>query len=267
MEFKYEDFFELINKGQIKEAFSYRASFTPEYLYKFISLKEDNECKDNKDRFYSLENNLLWLGVPEKQNDPYEFKGLYWDDKSLKEAGVSQEAIDGADILLHKKIALTAFTANMNDNLSMWAYYANNHQGFCVKYKVGNKYSIRNVIYGEQRKTVTKTFLSLLRNPFRDKNFMEEAEKDMAILQDKFFYKHDSWSYEKEYRALYPCDANGIGLNVSISELGLSVAEIYSGINCSEENKRELARIAKKLKVPYKECAISATDFTVFHER
>lgn len=53
-------------------------------------------------------------------------------------------------------------------------------------------------------------------------------------------------------------------MNVSVDELWLRVEEIYSGINCSKENKKELSRIASKLKVPYKECSMSDVDFTVF---
>ena len=114
-----------------------------------------------------------------------------------------------------------------------------------------------------------KPFINFLQQGFRgfklgDVKLIEESQKHSAILQDKFFYKHTSWEYENEFRALYPFEGTETGLNVSIAELSLSVEEIYSGINCSEENKKELSRIASKLKVPYKECSMSDVDFTVF---
>ena len=273
--FNYEYFYSLIKSGEIDAAFDYRASFTPEYIYKFYPLTDDpvnEEQKQlNQKRLYSLENNMIWFTSPEKQNDPYEFKGIYWDDNKLLQVGVPQQSIEYTKELLFKRILLAAFTSNMNDNLSMWAHYANNHQGYCVKYKVGNKRTIRNVIYSSSRTSMTNTFMNFLQQGLRgvklgDVKLFEESQKHSAILQDKFFYKHASWEYENEFRALYPFDGTETGLNVSIDELSLSVEEIYSGINCSKENKKELSQIASKLKVSYKECSMSDVDFTVFRD-
>lgn len=271
--FNYEYFHSLIKSGEIDAAFDYRASFTPEYIYKFYPLADnpvDEQQKQlNQKRLYSLENEMIWFASPEKQNDPYEFKGIYWDDNKLLQIGIPQQSIEYTKELLFKRILLAAFTSNVSDNLSMWAHYANNHHGYCVKYKVGNKRTIRNVIYSSNRTSMTNTFINFLQQGFRgfklgDVKLIEESQKLSAILQDKFFYKHTSWEYENEFRALYPFDGTETGLNVSIAEISLSVEEIYSGINCSEENKKELSRIASKLKVPYKECSMSDVDFTVF---
>lgn len=214
---------------------------------------------------------LVWFSNPEKQNDPYEFNGIYWDEDRLLAAGVQQGSIDNAKELLFHRLCLSAFTSNMSNNLSMWAHYANNHHGYCVKYRVGNKRTFRNVIYGDQRKALTNTFLHFLQQAdlgenLGNRDFINEALKDSAILQDKFFYKHISWAYEHEYRALYPFDGTTFGTNVPISELSLTVDTIYSGINCSDGNKEKLAQIASTLGVPCKKCAIHPTDFTVFKE-
>ena len=116
---------------------------------------------------------------------------------------------------------------------------------------------------------MTNTFINFLQQGLRgfnlgDVKLIEQAQKYSAILQDKFFCKHTSWAYENEFRALYPFDGTETGINVSVDKLSLSVEEIYSGINCSEENKKELSRVASTLNVPYKECSISDVDFTVF---
>lgn len=269
IKFEYEQFFDLVKKGKINEAFDYRATFTPEYLYKFYWLTDDSTDENNKKRFYSLRNNMIWFAKPEKQNDPFEFNGIYWEEERLLEAGVRQESIDRAKELLFHQISLAAFTSNMSNNLPMWAHYANNHQGYCVKYKVGNKRIFRNIIYGNQRKSLTNTFLHFLQQAHQgmtldNEKFIKEAVVNSAVLQDKFFYKHISWSYENEYRAIYPFDGKTSGLNVPIKELKLSVEEIYCGINCSDTNKNELSQIASVLRVPCKECSISDTEFTVF---
>lgn len=206
------------------------------------------------------------------QNDPYEFKGMYWKTKELLDVGVQQQSIDNAYDLFFCKIALAAFTANMSNNLPMWAHYANNHHGYCVKYKVNNKRIFRNVIYDDNRYPVTNIFLNFLQHGLylmSDSNskLLTQVKKDFVILQDKFFLKHTSWAYENEYRALYELNESTMGLNVPISELELSVEEIYSGINCCENNKLILSQIADSLGVPYKECSMSDTIYTVFEEK
>ena len=269
--FDYSRFIELIESGQIEPAFDYRATFTPDYLYKFYSLVDNPHDDKNRKRLKSLENNFIWFAIPELQNDPYEFEGIYWDKQELIKAGIPKQSVDFAQELFFQKIALAAFTSNASNNLPMWAHYSNNHQGYCVKYKVIQKRAFRNIIYTNCRKSVTKTFLSFLQQGFRgittgDKQKLIQAKMDSAILQDKFFCKHSSWEYENEFRALYPFNGCGSGLNVPLCQLGLVVEEIYCGINCSKENKKELSRIASVLKVPCKECSKSHTEFTVFHE-
>lgn len=270
--FDYKQFLDMVSAGRIEDAFDYRATFTPDYLYKFFPLVDNSKDKKNQQRFYSLANNYLWFATPEVQNDPYEFMGLYWDEDQLLKMGVQQRSIDDTKTLLLKQIALTAFTSNMDNNLPMWAHYANNHHGYCVKYKVGNKHTIRNVIYDSQRISMTKTFLNLIHMinkgiTMQDKSFIDEANIYSAVLQDKFFYKHNSWEYENEYRALWPFESDKTGFNLPIAELSLTVQEIYSGINCSDENKKELSNIATILNVPFKECAMSNSEFTVLVEK
>lgn len=270
--FDYQYFLDMVSAGRIEDAFNYRSTFTPDYLYKFFPLVDDSNDKMNQLRFYSLTNNYLWFATPEVQNDPYEFMGLYWDEDELLKMGVQQHSIDDTNILLLKQIALTAFTSNMDNNLPMWAHYANNHHGYCVKYKVRNKRVIRNVIYDTQRISMTKTFLNLIHMinkgmKMQDNRFIDEAKINSAILQDKFFYKHISWAYENEFRALWPFEGHKTGFNIPIDELSLTVEEIYGGINCSDSNKKELSKIATMLNVPFKECTMSNTEFTVLVEK
>lgn len=268
--FDYGQFHNLMTEGKIDEAFDYRASFTPDYLYKFYPLVDNPVDDFNDKRFYSLANNYIWFATPEMQNDPYEFEGIYWDDNILIEAGVPKQSIEYAKQLFFYQIVLSAFTANMSNNLSMWAHYANNHHGYCVKYKVRNKRVFRNVIYTDHRISMTKTFLNFLHQGLRglsigDVSLLEKAKIDSSIFQDKFFCKHTSWEYENEFRALYKSDGEKTGLNVPIDELGLTVVEIYSGINCESKNIKELERIASTLQVSHKECKKHEREFTIFY--
>lgn len=269
MEYSNNKYLEFLHDGFINEAIEYRASCVPDYLYKFFWLTDNLEDGENKKRLQTLENNQLWFAAPTLQNDPYEFRGIYLDEKKLLELGVTPESISTTAELLLKRVLLTSFTANMSDNLPMWAHYANNHRGFCVKYKVRKKHAIRNVTYEDKRISIASIFCSFLRaaqySDIRcDKNAFLQAQIYATIMQEMFFFKHRSWEYEHEYRGLYSVEKETKGINVSLSELGLSVVEIYCGINCCEHNKKRLSGIAAILEVPCKECKTSSTSFTVF---
>lgn len=270
MEYSCEKYLNFVADGKIEEAIAYRAQFTPDYLYKFFWLSNNpRDDAENEKRFYSLEHNQIWFAAAAKQNDPYEFKGIYLDHERLLQLGMSQDIILQSSELLIKKTILTAFTSNMNDNLPMWAHYSNNHHGFCVKYKVDRKQAIRNVTYDKQRISIANTFTSFINAAHQytiggSADQLQKAQIYGTIMQELFFYKHDSWEYEHEFRAVLPVDHEMVGMNINISEFGLSVSEIYSGINCSTMNKNRLAEIAQKIGVPFRECKTSDHAFAVF---
>lgn len=269
MQYSNNKYFEFLHNGLINEAIMYRASCVPDYLYKFFWLSENPEDDGNKKRLQTLEDNQLWFAAATAQNDPYEFRGIYLDEEKLLELGVTPESISNAAELLLKGVLLTSFTANMSDNLPMWAHYANNHRGFCVKYMVGKKQAIRNVTYEDKRISIANIFCNFLQAAHQsatvfDQHAYLQAQIYATIMQEMFFLEHRSWEYEHEYRGLYPVEIENTGMNVSLADLGLSVLEIYCGINCCEHNKKRLSDIATKLGVPCKECRISSHNFTVF---
>ena len=270
MEYSSEKYFRLLEEGKFEEAIAYRAEQIPDYLYKFMPLFNDiKDDEENKKRLESLENNQIWFASAAKQNDPYEFNGIYLDKEKLLALGMPNDLIDKASDLLLRSTILTAFTANMHDNLPMWAHYSNNHCGFCVKYKVENKQSIRNVTYEERRIPIASIFVNFVNAAHQyeatgDMEYLQKVQFYSTIMQEKFFCKHSSWAYEHEYRAILPLENEIDGMNVDISVIGLCVSEIYCGINCNEKNKSELARISAKIGVPIHECKPSNTAFTVF---
>ena len=74
----------------------------------------------------------------------------------------------------------------------------------------------------------------------------EQAEFYSTIFLQNLFIKAKSWEHEKEYRIVYPLD-NSIGMNVSVSDLGLRTSRIIAGINCSENNIIKLNDISNEL--------------------
>ncbi len=120
-------------------------------------------------------------------------------------------------------------------NELMWAHYANNHKGVCIKYHFEND--------------ITK-FADKNKNQiayFRDIEYtldMDIYRKNGAInLQDAFFVKGKAWEYENELRLL-AYDPNGTGDYASI-EAKDSIAVVYFGLKCPKDKKAEIIEILK----------------------
>lgn len=268
MEYSISKYLNLLEKRHADEALKYRASFVPDYLYKFFWLSDDPDEEGNKMRLYTLSSNQLWFAGASAQNDPYEFQGMYIDEDELISYGFSTTAAESVkDKLLNSQL-IAAFTGNMSDNLPMWAHYANNHHGFAVKYKVHRKEAFRNVTYEKDRIPISKIICTFFNASVKfekepSPNNQKELELYSTIMQEAFFLKHSSWGYEKEFRSLYPAKPGKKGMNVPLSEIGLTTEEIYCGKNCSQANKDTLFKIAEGLNVPCKVCRISDAAFTI----
>ena len=106
------------------------------YIYKYVSLCDDIET--NKMKFSTLEKNQIWVSSTSCLNDPYEFSGMYFNKETLKQKGLTDDDIKDVIVFIGS-VFIASFSGKMADNMPMWAHYANNHKGLCLKYKVNNK--------------------------------------------------------------------------------------------------------------------------------
>lgn len=120
-------------------------------------------------------------------------------------------------------------------NELMWAHYANNHKGVCIKYHFNND--------------ITK-FADEAKNQiayFRDIEYtsdMDVYRKNGAInLQDAFFMKGKAWEYENELRLLV-YDPTGTGDYAGINAKD-SIATVYFGLKCPKDKQAEIIDILK----------------------
>lgn len=272
MPFSADEYFRLLSEND-QAGENYRASFMPDYIYKFICLYDehnDYDIKENEKRFKSLSENKIWYSLPEKLNDPYEMKGFYFDKDKLIENGYPEETVDVLmNMVLRTPIA--SFTSNIENNLPMWAHYSNNHKGFAVKYKVNNKHSIRNVIYLDKVFDASKLLSHFYGTAFQ----LEKTHKNddltyllyvSSVLQMIYFTKHISWKYENEFRALYLDELDSSithGLNVEADKAKLVPIGVYAGVHCLDEHKTRLKEISGSLGIEFHCCKQSNTEFTV----
>ncbi len=239
-----------------------------EYLKKAIyySLAEANhtsyqvECyayrTTNEYLLDSFRNETLSMSSPTTFNDPFdcpilELLTMYGDDISRLVSESYKECLRITCFVKNVKVQPILNEENKpiwihkhdNDpeeylNELMWAHYANNHKGVCIKYHFNND--------------ITK-FADETKNQiayFRDIEYtsdMDVYRKNGAInLQDAFFTKGKSWEYENELRLL-AYDPKGTGDYASIDAKD-SIAAVYFGLKCPKDKQSEIMDILKERK-------------------
>lgn len=138
-----------MNDGIIS-AIEYKNKFVPSTLYKYVPLLDDRYVKheeENKKKLDSLKDNKIWVSHYKSFNDPFEFKMMTIDMERLKDTGWTYEEVDNYLELFRNTTFTSCFSSEVDNNMPMWAHYANNHKGYCIKYSILNAQSIFPVSY------------------------------------------------------------------------------------------------------------------------
>lgn len=240
---KIDEYFKLLLEGKEKKAEEARISTIPDKLIKFIWLDESE--KDDL-KFLTLKRDEMWIAHKDSLNDPYEYKGMLIDKEKFIKAGYPIEIIEKYQTIFDfNDYGVTCLSSNSIDYLPMWAYYTNNHKGFCVEYEVIKKDCIHEVLYEKERIKVASLIIEYIDAIISGQK--KKADLFIKIFLQNFFIKAKSWEHEKEYRIVYSIDENSDGINVPVNKLGMRTSRIVAGINCSEDNKKKLNEISKSL--------------------
>lgn len=189
---------------------------TPKTLYKYKPINEYT--------FASLINNVIYFPIAEQLNDPFDSQLRYSFDDSiddiLNELIESHQLPDGmskkkAELLLEetksklkeplikaqKEVGILSLTTDYQ-NTVMWSHYADNHKGICIEYDcdILKKQELIIIEKIEYKKELPKVLTQIF------KNYPEVKDSDIARVM--FFYKHDTWNYEEEWRALSKSSGN-----------------------------------------------------------
>ena len=224
----------------------------PQKLYKYVWL---DGSENDKLKFNSLENNTLWISGIEMFNDPFEFKGLTIDKAKFETKGFSKDVINAyADCLdFSHEYGVCCLSNVPVDYLPMWAYYTNNHRGFCIEYEVLKNDYIFEVMYEPKRYSVFSSILQLASELQKlvkhDRSFDERKALELGYMfLFNMLIKSDNWAHEHEFRILYNMDLrNKKGDNISLDTLGLKTTMIIGGYKCNPDNLNNLNRISQKL--------------------
>lgn len=246
----------------------------PERLYKYAPLdvvhkdKRGNQTTGFDAVKDILVNNQIYYSDPNNFNDPFEFQRVYVTisekarnaqiinslDDYAKEYKNSPQENDGEIIETNFNQIFDELEFNMhmngnvlnrmgylsltttNDNLLMWAHYADNHKGVCIKFNGTHKdpfYSkngvgrIMKVDYGNELAIVE-----------------QNTENKYITSLVKMSRKSECWKYENEYRVFNVSSdidsTDGQGNHSFNSRLA---DEVYLGCRATEDTESKIIKI------------------------
>lgn len=213
-----------------RKAIEYKNKFIPNTLYKYYSLT--NDYKLNKKKINCLSNNKIHMSNLMNFNDPFDGNYLYFSKKKFDEYKIDKKSVDNFINAFKDLLTISSFTSNGYQCMPMWAFYSNNHNGYCVEYKITEKQknNIYKVEYAARRFHAEEIVLEYMRGLAKNDKILTTFCRLNYILS--FCTKEFSWYYENEYREVL------LGKN----SFTLKPTNVYIGYNTSKQNVNKIIK-------------------------
>lgn len=228
----------------------------------------------NKFSLEDIKNNTLSFSSPSMFNDPLDTPVLQWNQWLMMHAGDDDERqirqLYGEVLEAIKVRCLVRvgqfnpsqdakdeiFPAQEIENISplMWAHYASNHKGFCVKYKFPGNFVLN---FDEN----TKRFMQIGAVTYRNK--WDLMHSDGISFKDSVFVKAKDWCYENEVRLVY-YDPKCVGNYTTVVLPEGCIEEIYLGYKCSPSSIGKMRKAVAGKNIPLYKMIQSEDDFLSF---
>ena len=238
----YVKYLDLIEQGKKEEAKKYRKSKTPSRLYKYFSLKN---AADSKLQY--LKENKIFLSDFGGFNDPFEGRFFRFDDEKIKANKWNPQDVRRHYAEFCKMARYTCLSATNENNMPMWAYYADNHEGFCVEYNFTERQKkyIYPVSYEPyERPMANNVSMNLLYAYMKlsaEGKSVDDISSEIDMLMEMYIIslasKHSSWKHEAECRIIV----------ANRHDFPAVASRIYIGLNCKEEHRRKLIEIGRTI--------------------
>lgn len=171
---------------------------------------------------------------PRRMNDPFDTYVLRWIEQQSKDDQKHTQylikSFDGYRIrsfIEHKKGKIKPITDN-----AMWAYYADEHRGFCIEYSFSKDFCSDN--------------MTMERISYDDIPF----DKSKLSLSEAFATKSTLWKKESEIRLItYNPNTNSDFDKIPLDEKS-TIKAIYLGYRCPTETEHILQKIAFDETIP-----------------
>ena len=221
--------------------------------------------------FADIKNNTICLAHPSTFNDPMDTILFKWNEYLIDKA---DNDIERKLRLLYQKVydhikvrcfvrtdplprnttpgEIPIIKAQKIEDVNplMWAHYAKDHKGFCIKY----------ILPAELVRNVDESSLIWTRiGNVNYRNDMKLSELDRFTVFDALFAKHDIWSYENEVR-LVQYDVNNIENYKTITTTDDSIQSIYLGLKCSDENREKMKSVLRNRNIKLYQMEVDPID-------
>ena len=207
-------------------------------MYSDVADKQDGKLKLFSFRGFSdyakedVIENKLTLSQPEKFNDPFDTLLPHWLEYTLRQLHEKYDAHKVQEMKqeMCKYIKARSFVLAKDDAVEnlpqlMWAHYANDHKGFCIKYEFDKEFFNAD---DESKFALVWQKIKYVHNDFQ---YNEGIRLSEALLT-----KSDIWSYENELRLLmFNPSRGGDFVPVTLGEHA-RITDIYLGERCSDED-------------------------------
>lgn len=261
----FEKFINLYLAGNDQVATKLKYANIPSKVYKFQSFEEN--------RIPTVLNEELWFSLPKEMNDPFDSKGLWWkqqeiDDlleKLYSEGENTQDNFCVDDLIskIRDNIRISCFSEKLY-NMPMWAHYASNHAGFCIEYDFTNldynndfvKY-LFPIKYLESRYDITNILTRSI------EKHVNEGKIDSRVILLAFLMitKHDSWSYEKEWRIVDFNNKPSKPFKSGLLKCPIKPTAIYLGMNFDYNEIDDVKNKFRKIDIPVYKLKSSNSEF------
>lgn len=248
--------------AKVKEIVNEIYYISTDEIYRDINNKVMTAFSFRPFSMYALKDiclNEITLCNPDRFNDPFDTLFPHWIDYEL-----NKQMHDGEQSSTYKYLHMlkdsiqsircrSLVLANRNNvkklNKLMWAHYADEHKGFCIKYKIDKEFFYSNL----ENKSVLACFkMNYINDTF---SFDEGIRLSKALMS-----KCNIWRYENEFRIfLFNPEIQSDFKSLPLNE-HFRMTDIYLGLRCQEDDQRMMEELLQdkpirlhrmKEKIPY----------------
>lgn len=161
-----------------------------ELLFKFRPLVTLNHLSR---LIESLNDNSLYFPTYEKLNDPLESSGYIIELSGYAGRNIFVQSDDEDSIVKAQRAKMRILSLSKYCfSPSMWAYYANEFNGVCIGYWKKHEFlNAKEITY------ITQSVPAKMANHLGE---IEDADILGKEIVNSFFYKHNDWEHEGEWR-------------------------------------------------------------------
>lgn len=169
---------------------------------------------------------------------------------------------------IRASVGVLCFTTK-EDNLLMWAHYANNHAGICIEFDrsaefFNGQYKNAEQFWGETVKDYYQNIGELRQVKYEVERPTYFEPSQLEYDTDSWFVKSPEWKYEDEHRLLLPLDlAKKLPeLDFPFYPVDLSIIKsVILGCQMSVNTKNEVVEKCKKYGIKVREAFVHSHQF------